>query len=104
MTGNILSLWAVITLGAGSTTGSADGLVRAGPYRYSRNPQYVGFIIGLIGWGLLTNSALAIKASLLAVIPLVIVPGVEEPWLQRKYGKAWDEYMIETARFLLRKK
>ena len=98
--GNLMALWAMVTLGIGSTAGKEDRLVRAGPYRYSRNPQYVGFIIGLVGWGFLANSLLTLVASLFSIIPLVLVPFVEEPWLQIKYGLAYNQYRLETPRFL----
>lgn len=56
-------------------------LVRRGPYRFSRNPQYVGFIVGLIGWVFLSSSRLALPASFAGVIPLIVVPFAEEGWL-----------------------
>ena len=128
--GNVLATWAVAALGMASTFGverkrsgtfgiegkqsgtfgmegkrsdsSGDGgaLVRRGPYRFSRNPQYVGFIIGLIGWAFVASSALTLVVSLVGVVPLVLVPFAEEPWLAARYGAAYEEYKRTVPRFI----
>ena len=118
--GNVLASWAVAALGMASTFGvegkrsgtfgvegkrsdsSGDGgaLVRRGPYRFSRNPQYVGFIIGLIGWAFVASSALTLVVSLVGVVPLVLVPFAEEPWLAARYGAAYEEYRRTVPRFI----
>ena len=118
--GNVLATWAVAALGMASTFGiegkrsgsfgiegkrsgsSGDGgtLVRRGPYRFSRNPQYVGFIIGLIGWAFVASSALTLVVSLVGVVPLVLVPFAEEPWLAARYGAAYEEYRRAVPRFI----
>jgi len=56
LAGNALALWAIAALGIAPTSGDESMLVYRGPYRFSRNPQYVGFIAALIGWALLTNA------------------------------------------------
>ncbi|MBN1450296.1 MAG: isoprenylcysteine carboxylmethyltransferase family protein [Anaerolineales bacterium] len=99
LAGNILAAWAVITLGLARTSGEADALIRRGPYRFSRNPQYLGFMLGLAGWAVLTNSALTLITALAALPPLALVPLAEEPWLQAQYGKEFEEYRREVPRF-----
>jgi hypothetical protein len=69
VSGNALALWAIIVLGLASTFGGEGALIKRGPYAISRNPQYVGFIAALIGWSVLTNSALTLVAVLVGVIP-----------------------------------
>jgi protein-S-isoprenylcysteine O-methyltransferase Ste14 len=98
--GNLLALWAIVTLGPASTAGGEKGLIRRGPYRFSRNPQYAGFILALAGWTLLTGSLLAGIASLGGMVPLLLVPFAEEPWLEERYGAAYAEYKREVGRFL----
>ena len=104
LAGHVFAIWAVMTLGLKSTSGNKGSLIQKGPYRVSRNPQYVGFITALIGWGLMANSSLLLFAVLGAIIPLVMVPLVEEPWLRMKYGKDYEEYMLTVPRFLWWKK
>ena len=99
LAGDLLALWAMATLGVAPTSGDEGALVRRGPYSFSRNPQYVGFIIGLIGWGLMANSALTLLASIVGVVPLALVPFAEEPWLLARHGAAYEEYRRAVPRF-----
>jgi len=102
--GGALSLWAVAALGVASTLGVESAIIRRGPYRFSRNPQYVGFILSLAGWALVTSSLLALIASLFGIIPLILVPFTEEPWLLERYGATYAEYMQSVPRFIVLKK
>ena len=98
--GDFLASWAMAVLGIASTFGDERGLVRRGPYRFSRNPQYVGFMLGLIGWALVASSALTLAVSLVGVVPLILVPFAEEPWLAASYGPAYEEYKRAVPRFI----
>ncbi len=100
LAGNGMAFWAVITLGLASTAGNQGAFVNRGPYRLSRNPQYVGFMTGLIGWGLMTNSFLTLGVALTALLPLAIVPVAEESWLRTRYGATYDAYEQEVPRFI----
>jgi protein-S-isoprenylcysteine O-methyltransferase Ste14 len=98
--GNGLALWAVVVLGMAATFGEAKALIQRGPYRRSRNPQYVGFIAGLMGWAMVSSSTMTLGASLVGVLPLVLVPFAEEPWLVEKYGAAYKAYQCDVPRFI----
>jgi protein-S-isoprenylcysteine O-methyltransferase Ste14 len=98
--GNALALWAVAVLGIASSFGEESQLVRRGPYRFSRNPQYVGFMAALVGWALVASSGLTLVASLVGTIPLVLVPFAEEPWLATRLGTAYEEYRGSVPRFI----
>lgn len=102
LAGNALSIWAGITLGNQGTFGGTPGLVTDGPYRWTRNPQYLGFMLGLVGWGLLTGSLLTLMAGTAACLPLYLVPRIEEPWLLERYGSEYREYLGQAPRFALR--
>jgi protein-S-isoprenylcysteine O-methyltransferase Ste14 len=93
-------LWAEAVLGFGAMMGGEGNLVVAGPFRYSRNPQYAGCLAMLIGWGLLSGALTAAFASIFAAIPLLLVPFAEEPWLRERYGPAYDDYSRKVPRFL----
>jgi len=99
LAGNGLATWAMITLGLATTFGREGGLVRRGPYRFSRNPQYLGFLLGLLGWGLLAASVWTLVAALAGIPPLLLVPLAEEPWLAAQHGAAYDDYRRAVPRF-----
>ena len=100
--GNGLALWAMVALGFAPTLGSEDALVRRGPYCFSRNPQYVGYIAALFGWAILAGSALTFLAALVGTVALILAPVAEEPWLLQKYGAAYEEYKRAVPRFIWR--
>jgi protein-S-isoprenylcysteine O-methyltransferase Ste14 len=55
----------------------------------------------LIGWVILSASALTMVAVWLALIAFVLVPFAEEPWLEAKYGSAYRQYKDTTPRFIV---
>ncbi len=74
--------------------------MQRGPYGFSRNPQCLGFIIRLIGWVLIASSSLTLIASIVRIVPLVLVPFAEEPWLLARHGGAYGEYKRTMPRFV----
>ena len=100
LAGNLLAQWAIRALGAASTYGGEGALVRRGPYGFSRNPQYLGFIVGLVGWGVMADSLFALVVCVAGVVPLVLVPFAEEPWLLARHGPAYEEYRRAVPRFM----
>ena len=76
-------------------------IVAMGPYRFSRNPIYVGMILGLIGLAIGFDSLWLVVA--LAVFCLVIRYGViarEEAHLERKFGAGVLAYKDRVRRWL----
>ena len=76
-------------------------IVRAGPYRFSRNPIYVAFTllqVGLAAWvdslGLLVTLVPA-----LALMSLVVVPR-EERYLEARFPSEYLPYKREVRRWL----
>jgi len=100
LAGNILAVWAIAALGIAPTSGNEGTLICRGPYRLSRNPQYVGFMIGLLGWALISNSALTLTVSIAAIVPLLLVPFAEEPWLLALHGSEYEAYKRTVPRFI----
>ncbi|MBX3630133.1 MAG: isoprenylcysteine carboxylmethyltransferase family protein [Nitrosomonas sp.] len=79
----------------------ASTLIRTGPYRYSRNPIYGGFVLILLGWGGYLHNL----ASMLCVILFVlymnrfqIIP--EEKSLEQKFGAEFEAYKRIVNRWL----
>jgi protein-S-isoprenylcysteine O-methyltransferase Ste14 len=56
LSGGAFALWGFFGLGVTASQGFGGPLLVSGAYRYSRNPQYVGTVAGLLGYGLLCNS------------------------------------------------
>ena len=98
------SLWSIVILGPSSTYGNEGPLILRGPYRISRNPQYLGFIVALIGWCIITSSSATILAALVWTIPLILIPFAEEPWLLQRHRSEYEEYLRKVPRFVSLKK
>ena len=98
--GGLLAVWGVVALGVMNSSGLKDGFVSSGPYRFTRNPQYLGDIITLIGVGVIANSLLLWIAHTLLILVFVIAPLTEEPWLEDQYGQVYGEYRRDIPRFL----
>ncbi len=78
----------------------AGSLSTAGVYRYSRNPQYAGYVAFLAGAGLARRSAAVL--ALAGAVGLVFswwVP-VEERSLEREFGDAYRLYREQVPRWL----
>lgn len=100
LAGTIVSLWAVWHLGIHESTGLKGHLVTGGPYRYSRNPQYVGFIALIIGWILVVGSWLVAILGLVGIVWFLLAPLAEEPWLREQYGDDYEAYCEAVSRFI----
>jgi len=94
------ALWGVRTLSAHASLGLGDQLIEKGPYRYTRNPQYVGDIVALGGWVLLADSPASAWAGLGASSWFILSPFAEEPWLRARFGSAYNKYSQSVPRFL----
>ncbi|MBI3196714.1 MAG: isoprenylcysteine carboxylmethyltransferase family protein [Rhodospirillales bacterium] len=99
------AIWAIVTIRrAGSrieTNKPTTTIVANGPYRFTRNPIYVGMFLGQIGLAIAFNSLWILVA--LAPFYLVIRYGVvarEEVYLERKFGDAYLGYKSRVRRWL----
>lgn len=77
--------------------------VRVGLYRVVRNPMYVGVLLLVGGWALLSGSpALVVYGTVLALAFHARVTLYEEPWLARNFPEAWRPYAASVPRWLPR--
>ncbi len=76
-------------------------LVTAGPFRFSRNPLYVGLTLAYLGGTLLTNSVwvLALLVPVLVVMHYGVVRR-EERYLEAKFGEAYRAYRSRVRRYI----
>lgn len=76
-------------------------IVRTGPYRFSRNPIYLAFILFVLGlsvWG--NNLWLLVKlVPAIAIIALVVVPR-EERFLKQHFNERYSSYQAAVRRWL----
>ena len=76
-------------------------LVLSGPYRYTRNPIYLGLTFAYAGVALAAGSRLP-----LAVLPLILrvmnagVIEREERYLEQKFGQQYRDYKVTAPRWL----
>jgi len=79
-------------------------LVARGPYRYVRNPMYLGAAVVLIGFGLLYQSLSMVLFSLLfLILAHVFVIVHEEHALEKTFGKSYREYKERVPRWIPKK-
>ena len=95
-----IAICGYFNLGLSNTYCGADGLVRHGLYRFSRNPQYTASIAGLFGLALAANSVMTICLAAMMAAAYVLMAFAEEGWLEQLYGKPYSDYCAQTARFL----
>jgi protein-S-isoprenylcysteine O-methyltransferase Ste14 len=101
-------LWSVWNFGARDRAtplpyDAPKKLVIQGPYRYTRNPMYLGVLTVLLGWLLLFQTAVLALCllSALAVFNLFVL-GYEERRLRKLFGKEYEAYMAHVPRWLPR--
>ena len=100
-----LDLWTILTLRKAGTTmmpnAGAKALLTNGPYRFSRNPIYLGNTLAMAGF------ALAVRWGWLLLLVPVTVTAVswlaisrEEAHLDRRFGEDWRDYAKKVRRWL----
>ncbi len=97
-----LFAWAIATMTrAGSnvpTNLPTTTIVETGPYRFTRNPIYLGMFLGLVGLAIAFDSLWLLV--MLVPFTLAIRYGVvarEEAYLERKFGDAYRQYRRTAA-------
>jgi protein-S-isoprenylcysteine O-methyltransferase Ste14 len=100
-----LFAWAIVTI---TKTGSnvpanlpTTSIIESGPYRFTRNPIYLGVFLGLIGLAIAFHNLWLLM--MLVPFALVIRDGVvarEEAYLERKFGDVYRGYRSGVRRWL----
>jgi len=81
--------------------GSVTEVVTSGPYRFSRNPIYLGFVCMLIGFPLIFHSYWGLILSPVLIVSLYrLVIRHEEAYLERKFGDVYNSYRSRVRRWL----
>jgi len=103
--GVLLAVGAVVLFRRAGTTPNptrpTTALVLHGPYRFTRNPMYVGLGLCYLGATLLVNSAwplMLFPVLIVLVQRWVIAP--EEAYLERRFGAEYRAYRARVRRWL----
>ena len=76
-------------------------LVTVGLYRYVRNPMYVGVLLILSGWVIVTASPIVGGFSLFMLIAFYFRVKIhEEPWAEKNFGAEWLDYKNKVPGWL----
>jgi protein-S-isoprenylcysteine O-methyltransferase Ste14 len=81
--GTFIVSFGVYILGIKNTYGLENGFIDKTPYKYTRNPQYLGDIILIIGLMLFVNSLNLTVLFILTIIIFVIMPFSEKYGLKK---------------------
>lgn len=78
--------------------------VASGPYRYVRNPMYIGAASVILGAGLILSSVsiVILAFAFLAIMHLFVVIH-EEPALAERFGDSYLRYKSSVHRWLIRR-
>jgi protein-S-isoprenylcysteine O-methyltransferase Ste14 len=79
----------------------ATALVISGPYRFTRNPMYVGMAALTVALALFMNSwwPIAFLVPVLATVQVAVIAR-EERYLERRFGADYIAYMRRVRRWL----
>ena len=97
--------WALVTIAKHRTAllpgGATTIVIDRGPFAWSRNPLYIGLLVGSAGVGLVVGSVWALIALPLEWALLrwgAVVP--EERYLAAKFGSTYADYTGRVRRWL----
>jgi protein-S-isoprenylcysteine O-methyltransferase Ste14 len=103
--GTVIALWCVFTfvfIGKGTPApfDPPRRLVIRGPYRFVRNPMYIGAGMTLAGAALYYQSlSILLYTCLFVLITHLFVVLYEEPTLRRSFGDEYEAYRRRTTRW-----
>ncbi len=83
------------------TPDAATCIVQHGIYKFTRNPMYLGFAFGLLGWAVWLVSLVSllwVAAFIVYMNRFQIIP--EERMLAKKFGEPYTHYMQVARRWL----
>jgi protein-S-isoprenylcysteine O-methyltransferase Ste14 len=83
------------------TPEKSTSIVRSGPYRFTRNPMYLGLVFVLLGICAYLANPLTVIAAVVFVVYVTrfqIMP--EEVVLQRNFGQSYAQYARSVRRWL----
>lgn len=101
--GGWLRIWGTAYVGSSVVKSSSmhgDSLLADGPYRYLRNPLYLGTLLHTFGVALIMPPSGAIFTIVLIWIFQIRLAVAEEPFLLARFGESYREYAARVRRFV----
>lgn len=105
--GVLLRIWASISFSKQKVEILSFGLreppqlVVSGPYKYSRNPLYVGILLITLGFVLISGSVTGICFTFLFFLFWnALLQKKEEPYLLKKFGDEYKSYLLKVNRWI----
>jgi len=104
--GFALVLWCLVTFafvgkGTAAPFDPPRRLVVVGPYRFVRNPIYVGAVVAMLGAAMVLWSWwLVLYALVVLVVTHVLVILYEEPHLRSVFGQSYEDYLHSVHRWI----
>ena len=101
LAGLVLCLWGIFNFQSLAKMLCLDAgvLTVSGPYRLGRNPQYVGWILFLLGFSLNDWSQWCLAALLIVGVSLHFLVLIEEQHLRRVFGEPYVEFCRKVPRY-----
>lgn len=103
--GAAIAGWGLVTFWKAKTTTvpgkTSSQMVTWGPYRFTRNPMYVGLTIAYLGEALLLRQLwpVVFLPLVIAYVNWIVIP-LEESKLQEAFGEQYDRYRSRVGRWV----
>jgi protein-S-isoprenylcysteine O-methyltransferase Ste14 len=104
--GFALVVWCLLTFalvgkGTAAPFDPPRKLVVVGPYRFVRNPIYIGAIVAMLGAAMVLWSAwLVVYALVVLIVTHLLVILYEERHLRRVFGQPYEDYLRTVHRWI----
>ena len=104
--GFVLVLWCIVTFafvgeGTAAPFDPPRKLVVVGPYRFVRNPIYIGAIVAMLGAAMaLWSGWLVLYALVVLIATHLLVILYEEPHLRHVFGQPYEDYLRTVHRWI----
>ncbi len=82
----------------------SDALALRGPYAYIRHPQYVGFVLLMLGLLIQWTTLLTLVMFPILVVAYARLARSEDRDVRTRFGSDWDRYAATTPAFLPRRR
>ena len=96
-----LVMFAFVGKGTAAPFDPPRRLVVAGPYRFVRNPIYIGAVVTMLGAAMfLWSGWLVLYALVVLIVTHLLVILYEEPHLRRVFGQPYEDYLRTVRRWI----